>query len=113
VDVAHVVPELFGGEVVVLRVGAIGFDTIEHPFGLLLGEKCIFVWKTLDNFKRASEEAKWTEEDVHQKEMIPAKVVVAPYVVNIHCHPFRPRWPASCAIPPATTEEKPPTCIYC
>ena len=55
-DVAGVSPELFGGKVVVLGVGAINFDTIEHPFGLLLGEELIFVWKILDNYKGVSGE---------------------------------------------------------
>jgi hypothetical protein len=78
VDVAHVVPELFGAEVVILGVGAISFDTIEDPFGLLLGEKCIFVWKTLDIYKRVSGGAKRREEDVHQKAIIPARIVLVP-----------------------------------
>lgn len=55
VDVADVAPEFFSGEVVVLGVGAISFDAIEHPFGLLLGEECILVWKTLDNYKGCQE----------------------------------------------------------
>jgi hypothetical protein len=54
VEVTDIAPEFFGGEVVVLRVGAVSFDTIEDPFGLLLGEECIFIWKTWDTYRRGS-----------------------------------------------------------
>ena len=61
-NVAHVAPELLGGKVVVLGVGAISFDTIEHPFSLLLSEECIFVRKVLDSYNECQNgEVEWRE----------------------------------------------------
>ena len=54
VEITDVAPELIGGDLVVLGVGAISLDTIEHPFSLLLGEECIFVWEILDNYNKVS-----------------------------------------------------------
>ena len=51
VNIADVAPELLGGKVVVLGVGTISLDTIEHPFSLFFGEECVFVRKVLEYLK--------------------------------------------------------------